>query len=83
MINRLVPAGMILAFGAKKKVVPGEISRVKNIETLPNEKLERMPKADTFTASNKTETKKSGFINAQIPHNGRNKSEEIIKKGNM
>lgn len=75
MINRLVPAGISLCFGAKKKLAPGEISRVKTLEEKPQEKLERTPKTDTFTAAN-TNDMKSDFANTQIPHSGRNKQSD-------
>ncbi len=51
MINRLVPACKGLAFCAKAKTAPGEISRVKFNDEISQNNLVKSPKVDTFTAS--------------------------------
>ncbi len=81
MINRLVPAGISLGFCAKEKSVPGEISRVKRMDEISQNKLENSPKFDTFTASAKADSI-SNINNEQLPHDNKKKSTIFCKKGN-
>jgi len=81
MINRLVPAGMEPSFLAKVKTVPGEISRVKKTEEVSQNKLVRSPKADTFTASNKSQVHQEQ-TDTNLKNDKDNISERNNEKGN-
>lgn len=82
MINRLVPACKGLAFCAKAKAAPGEISRVKFSDEIPQNNLVKSPKVDTFTASHQENVApelQSEQLSGVVENN---KSRENIKKGN-
>lgn len=82
MINRLEPAGIGLAFCAKAKALPGEISRVKSHDEKLPDSLVRTPIVDTFTASH-SKSVNPDIQKEQLPRvSENNKSDRNTKKGN-